>query len=124
MLTYDEPHVLSVTHYSPMMGQPDEPENYHTLVYTLTAAGDRTHLDLTQDGSDSQEQADTVQPELAGNAGRPQGTRRGLNHRRLETSRATGGVSAVCSNALLGFGFVREVWEFGRRLVRHGGVDE
>ena len=30
MLTYDEPNVLSVTHYSPMMGQPDEPENYHT----------------------------------------------------------------------------------------------
>ena len=39
MLTYDEPNVLSVTHYSPMMGQPDEPENYHTLVYTLTATG-------------------------------------------------------------------------------------
>ena len=38
VLTYDEPRVLSVTHYSPMMGQPDEPENYHTLVYTLTAA--------------------------------------------------------------------------------------
>ena len=25
VLTYDEPHVLSVTHYSPMMGQPDLP---------------------------------------------------------------------------------------------------
>src|ERR1035437_5159458 len=33
VLTYDEPHVLSVTHYSPMMGQPDEPQSYHTLVY-------------------------------------------------------------------------------------------
>ena len=41
VLTYDEPHVLSVTHYSPMMGQPDEPENYHTLVYTLTATDGR-----------------------------------------------------------------------------------
>ena len=41
VLTYDEPRVLSVTHYSPMMGQPDEPENYHTLVYTLTADGRR-----------------------------------------------------------------------------------
>ena len=58
VLTYDEPHVLSVTHYSPMMGQPDEPENYHTLVYTLTAEGDGTHLELTQDGNDSEEQAE------------------------------------------------------------------
>src|SRR3954469_901578 len=58
VLTYDEPHVLSVTHYSPMMGQPDEPENYHTLVYTLSASGDGTHLELTQDGNESQEQAD------------------------------------------------------------------
>jgi hypothetical protein len=42
------------------MGQPDEPENYHTLVYTLTADSDRdrTRLELTQDGNESQEQAD------------------------------------------------------------------
>jgi len=57
VLTYDEPHVLSVTHYSPMLGQPDEPENYHTLVYVLTTSGDCTHLELTQDGCDSEEQA-------------------------------------------------------------------
>jgi uncharacterized protein YndB with AHSA1/START domain len=58
VLTYDEPHVLSVTHYSPMMGQPDEPESYHTLVYTLTVADQGTHLELTQDGNDSEEQAE------------------------------------------------------------------
>ncbi len=38
-------------------GWPDQPENYHTLVYTLTATDDGTHLELTQDGCDSQEQA-------------------------------------------------------------------
>src|SRR3954453_8030133 len=58
VLTYEEPRTLSVTHYSPMMGQPDEPENYHTLVYTLTPEGERTRLELTQDGNESQEQAD------------------------------------------------------------------
>src|SRR3954447_26104862 len=57
VLTYDEPNVLSMTHYSPMMGQPDVPESYHTLVYTLTANGDATHLALTQDGNESAEQA-------------------------------------------------------------------
>jgi uncharacterized protein YndB with AHSA1/START domain len=41
-----------------MMGQPDEPENYHTLVYTLTPDGSGTRLELTQDGNESQEQAD------------------------------------------------------------------
>ncbi len=58
VLTYDEPSVLSVTHYSPMMGQPDEPENYHTLVYTLTSTDGGTHLRLTQDGNESEEQAE------------------------------------------------------------------
>ncbi len=62
VLTYDEPHVLAVTHYSPTMGKPDEPENYHNLVYTLTATGSGddtvTHLELTQDGNESEEQAE------------------------------------------------------------------
>ena len=58
VLVYDEPTTLSVTHYSPMMGEPDEPENYHTLVYTLTPAGDGTKVELTQDGCDSEEQAE------------------------------------------------------------------
>lgn len=57
VLTYDEPHVLSVTHYSPMMGHPDEPRSYHTLVYFLTPSGDGTHLMLSQDGCESVEQA-------------------------------------------------------------------
>ena len=58
VLTFDEPHILSVTHYSPMMGEPDAPENYHTLVYTLTSDDGGTHLELTQDGCTDQEQAD------------------------------------------------------------------
>ena len=53
-----------------MMGQPDEPENYHTLVYTLTATGSAddqvTHLDLTQDGNESEEQAEQFSQTLAG----------------------------------------------------------
>ncbi len=58
VLTYDEPHVLSMTHYSPMMGEPDAPENYHTLVYTLSPEADGTQLELTQDGCADQQQAD------------------------------------------------------------------
>lgn len=57
VLIYDEPRVLSMTHYSPMMGQPDKPGSYHTLVYTLTPSGDGTHLELTQDGCSDPDQA-------------------------------------------------------------------
>jgi uncharacterized protein YndB with AHSA1/START domain len=58
VLVVDEPEVLSVTHYSPLMGQPDVPESYHTLVYALAPSGDGTHLELTQDGCNSEEQAE------------------------------------------------------------------
>ena len=58
VLEVDEPSRLSVTHYSPVMGRPDEPENYHTLVYTLTGTEGGTHVELTQDGCDSEEQAE------------------------------------------------------------------
>lgn len=50
VLVADAPRVLSMTHFSPLMGTEDSPENYHTLVYTLTARDASTHLSLTQDG--------------------------------------------------------------------------
>jgi uncharacterized protein YndB with AHSA1/START domain len=58
VLVFVEPTTLSVTHYSPMMGQPDEPESYHTLVYTLSENGGGTHVELTQDGCEDEEQAE------------------------------------------------------------------
>ena len=58
VLEVDEPSRLSVTHYSPMMGQPDEPDNYHTIVYSLSEREGRTHVSLEQDGCDSPEQAE------------------------------------------------------------------
>jgi uncharacterized protein YndB with AHSA1/START domain len=59
VLEAEQPRRLSVTHYSPLMGQEDRPENYHTVTYTLTSTRDgRTTLALEQDGNDSQEQAD------------------------------------------------------------------
>ncbi|HET8988352.1 MAG TPA: SRPBCC domain-containing protein [Humibacillus sp.] len=59
VLEVDAPRRLSMTHYSPLMGQQDRPENYHTVTYTLTPTRDgRTTVALEQDGNDSQEQAD------------------------------------------------------------------
>ena len=54
---------LRLTHYSPLSGDEDEPESYHTLDYRLAGEGDRTRLTLDQDGNDSEEQAE----QFAGN---------------------------------------------------------
>lgn len=55
----DEPRRLSMTHYSPLMGQQDRPENYHTVSYTLEGKDDGgpTTVTLEQDGNDTEEQA-------------------------------------------------------------------
>jgi uncharacterized protein YndB with AHSA1/START domain len=59
VLEVDEPRRLSVTHYSPLMGQDDVPENYHTVTYTLDGAGEGpTTVSLEQDGNESAAQAE------------------------------------------------------------------
>jgi uncharacterized protein YndB with AHSA1/START domain len=58
VLEVDEPNRLSMTHYSPLMGAADEPENYHTVVYELSGGDGPTTVRLTQDGNDSAEQAE------------------------------------------------------------------
>ncbi|TCC41905.1 SRPBCC family protein [Kribbella speibonae] len=54
VLAVEPGRLLSFTHFSPLTGQPDVPENYHTLTYTLTA---NTHLKLTQDNNASEDEA-------------------------------------------------------------------
>lgn len=49
---------LKHTHFSPMSGQPDEPESYHTLAYTLEERGDHTNVVLTQDNNGSEDEAE------------------------------------------------------------------
>jgi len=49
---------LTVTHFSPLSGQEDVPDSYHTLVYELHEAGDTTRLSLSQDNNSSKDEAD------------------------------------------------------------------
>ena len=58
ILEIDPGRLLKVTHYSPLSGQDDVPENYHTLTYELDDRGTTTHLSLSQDNNGSQEEAD------------------------------------------------------------------
>ena len=58
VLEVDRPRRLVVTHFSPLTGQPDAPENYHTLVYELSGNGDGTTLSLSQDNNADDAEAD------------------------------------------------------------------
>jgi uncharacterized protein YndB with AHSA1/START domain len=58
ILEIEQGRRLKVTHFSPLSGQPDVPENYHTLVYELQERGSTTHLTLSQDNNASEEEAE------------------------------------------------------------------
>ena len=58
VLEADPGRLLKVTHFSPLSGQEDVPENYHTLTYELEPAGDRTRVSLTQDNNSTPEEAE------------------------------------------------------------------
>jgi uncharacterized protein YndB with AHSA1/START domain len=56
ILAIEPEKVLKSTHWSPLSGVPDTPENYHTVTYTLSDKGDRTDVTITQDNNASEEE--------------------------------------------------------------------
>ena len=58
VVAVDEPNRLEVTHFSPLTGQDDVPENYHTLVDALDGDEDGTKVTITQDNNGDQAEAD------------------------------------------------------------------
>lgn len=55
VLRVDEPEVLSFSHFSPLTGEPDLPENYHTVTIRLSDEGQSTRITLTQDNNPDEE---------------------------------------------------------------------
>lgn len=49
---------LKMTHFSPLGGKEDRPENYHTLVYELEERSGGTHVSLSQDNNPDEEAAE------------------------------------------------------------------
>ena len=49
---------LSYSHFSPLSGKPDRPENYHTVTIDLSGQGARTGVMLTQDNNATEEMRD------------------------------------------------------------------
>jgi uncharacterized protein YndB with AHSA1/START domain len=48
--------VLKYTHFSPLSGVPDIPENYHTLTFKLVDRGTSVQIILSQDNNHSKEE--------------------------------------------------------------------
>ena len=55
ILDINRGHLLRYSHFSPLSGQPDRPENYHTVSIELSDSGDGTEVTLTQDNNSSEE---------------------------------------------------------------------
>ncbi len=52
---------LQYTHFSPLSGAADVPENYHTLTYELSEKGDTTLVTLSQDNNSTEAEVDHSQ---------------------------------------------------------------
>jgi len=48
--------LLVSTHWSPLSGVPDSPENYHTVSYELSGRNGKTTLTITQDNNATEEE--------------------------------------------------------------------
>ncbi|MFC7848379.1 SRPBCC domain-containing protein [Arthrobacter sp. NPDC057388] len=49
--------LLRITHYSPLSGLPDVPENYHTVEYGLEPVGEGTRVSIVQGNNKSDDEA-------------------------------------------------------------------
>ena len=58
IITVEPGRRLEVTHFSPLTGQDDRPENYHRVSYELEQSDGGTSVRLTQDNSGSAEEAE------------------------------------------------------------------
>jgi uncharacterized protein YndB with AHSA1/START domain len=60
ILEFEPPLVLAYTHWSPLGGSADLPENYHTVTCRLEEHDGTTTLTLTQDNNPTQAEADQM----------------------------------------------------------------
>ena len=55
ILKLDPEHILEYSHYSPLTGQPDVPESYHTVTIELFRMETGTSVTLSQDNNATEE---------------------------------------------------------------------
>lgn len=55
ILQYKPGQVIQYSHFSPLAGLPDKPENYHIVTIELSADGNQTQVSLAQDNNSTEE---------------------------------------------------------------------
>src|SRR5688572_900930 len=61
VLEIKPPQRLKYTHFSPLAGLPDKPENYHTVTMELSEQGAQTNVKLSQDNNTTEEEQEHSQ---------------------------------------------------------------
>lgn len=56
IIQFEENKKLRYTHYSPLSGKEDSPENYHTVTISLEESADQTLVSLSQTGNESEKE--------------------------------------------------------------------
>lgn len=56
ILQFKPERTIQYSHFSPLSGLPDKPENYHTVTIELSDENDQTRVSLTQDKNATEEQ--------------------------------------------------------------------
>ena len=51
ILKIEPEQTLQYSHFSPLSGKPDKPENYHTVTINLSGNGNETEVSLSQDNN-------------------------------------------------------------------------
>ena len=61
ILDIEPTRLLRYTHFSPLAGLPNRPENYHTVSYAVTGDDDQSTLTITQENNRDQAEVDESQ---------------------------------------------------------------
>lgn len=56
ILQFKPERIIQFTHFSPLSGAPDTPENYHTVTIELSDEGNQTRVSLTQDNNATEQE--------------------------------------------------------------------
>ena len=56
ILQFKPGRTIQYSHFSPLSGLPDKPENYHIVTIELSADGNQTHVSLGQDNNATDEE--------------------------------------------------------------------
>jgi uncharacterized protein YndB with AHSA1/START domain len=56
ILQFKPGQIIQYSHFSPLAGVPDLPENYHIVTFELAASGNQTLVSLSQDNNATEEE--------------------------------------------------------------------